>query len=277
MQAVQAAHVLAVGAGFAAEAGGVGGHFYGEILFVEDHVAVDVRDGNFGRGDQVEVIDRGVVHLPLLVGELSRTEARSLVDHDRRLDFEIAGFGVAVEEVVDQRPLQACALALVDGESGTREFYAQIEVDDVVFAGQLPVGQRVFGQFGVAFDEFYDEVVLCGFALRDDLGGEVGQRDDRGLQLLLHFARFGLQAVRFLLEVGDEAFALLGLFAAALPHQRTDLLGGFVLRGQRIVQFYLNGLAAVVQRFDLFDDGCGVHTLFGQFADRGLFVIADLL
>ena len=218
-----------------------------------------------------------MVHLPFLVGQLARAEARGFVDHDRRFHFEVAGPGVAVEEIVDQRTLQTGSLAFVDGESGAREFHAQVEVDDVVFACQFPMGQRVFGQLGIAFDQLHDEVILGGLAFGHDVGREIGQRDDRCLQLLLHVVRFGLQAVGFFLEVGDEALALLGFVAAALSHQRPDLLGGFVLRCQRIVQFGLDGLAAVVQRFDPGDDRCGVHSLLGELADRGLLVIADLL
>ena len=60
-------------------------------------------------------------------------------------------------------------------------------------------------------------------------------------------------------------------------HQRADLLGGLVLGGQRIVQFDLDGLAAVVQGDDLFDDGRGVHALLRQTACGGLHVVADLL
>jgi len=44
--------------------------------------------------------------------------------------------------------LQPCPLALVDGEAGAGDLDAQLEVDDVVFAGQLPVRQCVGGQFG---------------------------------------------------------------------------------------------------------------------------------
>ena len=44
-----------------------------------------------------------------------------------------------------------------------------------------------------------------------------------------------------------------------------------------IAQFGLDGLAAVVQRFDPGDDRCGVHSLLGELADRGLLVIANLL
>ena len=218
-----------------------------------------------------------MVHLPLLVGELSRAEARGLVDHHGRLDLEVSGLRVAVEEVVDQRALQAGTLALVDGESGARELDAQVEVDDVVLAGQLPVRQRVFGQLRVVLDELHDEVVGRGLAFGHDVGREVGQRDECRLQLLLHVLRFGLQVRRLLLEVRDEVFAFVGLLAAALTHEHADLLGGLVLQGERVIQLDLNGLAAVVERDDLVDDGGGIHALLGEFADGGIPVVADLL
>ena len=78
-------------------------------------------------------------------------------------------------------------------------------------------------------------------------------------------------------KLGSETIAACNFVAASLSHQRPDLFGGFVLRCQRIVQFGLDGLAAVVQRFDPGDDRCGVHSLLGELADRGLLVIADLL
>ena len=115
------------------------------------------------------------------------------------------------------------------------------------------------------------------FAFGDDLGGEVRQRHECGLQLLLYVVRLGLQAGRLLLEVRHEAFALLGLVAASLTHQGADLLGGLVLCGQRVVEFELDGLAAVVEREDLVDDGGGVDALLSEFADGSLFVVADLL
>jgi len=139
------------------------------------------------------------------------------------------------------------------------------------------VGQRIFGQRRVVFHEFHHEVVLGRLAFGDDVGGEVRKRNDGGLQFLPNVVQFGFEARGFLLEVGHEAFALLGLLAAALAHQRADLLGGLVLGGQRVVQIELDGFAAVVEINDLLDDGRGVHALLGQTADGSLFVVADLL
>ena len=277
VQTVQTAHVLAVGACLAAEAGGVGGHLDREVLLVENHVAVDVRHGHFGRWNHVEVVDRGVVHLLLLVGQLAGAEARRLVDHHRRLDLQIAGLGVAVEEVVDERALQTGALSLVDGESGAGELHAQVEVDDVVLAGQLPVGQCILGQLGVALDELDHQVVGRRASLGDDVGGEVGQRDDGGLQLLGHLLGLGVEACRLLLESGDEALALLGLLAAALAHQHANLLGRLVLGCERVVELDLDGLAAVVELLDFGNDRGCIHALLGEFADGGLGVFSQLL
>ena len=137
--------------------------------------------------------------------------------------------------------------------------------------------QWVFRKRGVAFHELDDEVVLGRLAFGDDLGGEVRQRDDGRLQLLPGVGQLGFEARGLLLEVRHEAFALLGLLAAALAHQCADLLGGLVLGGQRVVEFQLEGFAPVVEADDLFDDRRGVHALLGQLACGGLFVIADLL
>ena len=97
------------------------------------------------------------------VGELSRAEARSLVDQNRRFDLEVPGPRVAVEEEVDERTLQTSPFALVHGESRSRELDAQVEVDQVVLAGKLPVGQRVFGQRRVVLHQ------LDQMCIRDSL------------------------------------------------------------------------------------------------------------
>ena len=276
VQTVQAAHVLAVGAGFAAETGGVGGHLDGEILLVEDHVAEDVRHRHLGRRDEVEIVHRGVVHLSLLVGQLSRAESRRLVDHHGRFNLLVARAGVVVEEVVDQRTLQAGSLALVNGKSRSGEFYAQVEIDDVVFLGQLPVRQRLGRQRRVVLHEFHHQIVLGRGSFGNDLGGEVGQQYDLGLQGVGRLLHLGRQFYRFFFERRHFGLFRFGFVAFALPHQRADHLGRLVLLRQTVIQLLLDRLAAVVELLDPVDDGTCVHALFGQAADGRLLVVPEL-
>ena len=51
-----AAHVFAGGSGFGAEAGRVGGEADGQPGFVEDFVAIEIGDGDFGGGDEPVVV-----------------------------------------------------------------------------------------------------------------------------------------------------------------------------------------------------------------------------
>ena len=56
MQAVQAAHVLAIRASLTTEALCISAVLDGQILLVENHVAIDIRDGYLSRRNQIEVV-----------------------------------------------------------------------------------------------------------------------------------------------------------------------------------------------------------------------------
>ena len=75
MQTVQSTHVLAVAAGLAAEALCVCAVLDRQLCLVKNHVAVDIGDRNLGGGDEVEVVHLAVIHLSLLVRQLSRAVA----------------------------------------------------------------------------------------------------------------------------------------------------------------------------------------------------------
>ena len=49
-------------------------NLYGELALVEDNIAVDVCYGDLCGGNKVEVISRSVIHLTLLIGQLTCTE-----------------------------------------------------------------------------------------------------------------------------------------------------------------------------------------------------------
>ena len=124
MQAVQSAYVLTVAAGLAAEALGVGAHLDGQLLFIDDHVAVEVRYRYLCCRDQIQVVHLAVVHLTLLVGQLSRAVSAGSIHYRRRHDLRITGFGGFGEEEVDECALQSCSLTDIDGETGTRDLDA---------------------------------------------------------------------------------------------------------------------------------------------------------
>ena len=77
----------------------------GELVGVDDDVAVEVGDGHLGGGNHIESVEGYGVHLTLLVGQLTRAETAGLVDHQRRLYLDIARFGGLVEEEIDEGAL----------------------------------------------------------------------------------------------------------------------------------------------------------------------------
>ncbi len=268
VEAVQAADILAVGTGLAAEAGRVGRQLLRELVGGEDDVTVDVRHRDLGGRDHVEVIDRGVVHLAFLVGKLAGTEAGGGIDHHRRFHLLVAGGGVAVQEEVDEGALQAGSLALIDREAGAGDLHAQVEVDDVVLSGEFPVREGVFGELGLRTAHLHDEVVLGAGSLGNEVARDVRKENKLGLE-------FGIVVVGLLEEVGgtgleggDLGLGGLGLLLLALFHQGADGGGRLFLLGEEGVGLGLEGLAVIVQGDDLLHDGAGVKVLDGEFLDH---------
>ena len=67
VQTVQSAHVLTVATSLSAETLGVGAVLDGQLLLVENHVAIDIRHRHLSRWNQIEVIHLAVVHLSFLI------------------------------------------------------------------------------------------------------------------------------------------------------------------------------------------------------------------
>ena len=124
VQAVQAADVLAIAAGLAAEAFAVTHALDGQLLGVDHLAAENIGDGNLCGGYHIEAVQRYGIHLALLVGQLAGAEARGFVDHQRRLYLHKARVGGLVEEEVDEGTLQTGTLAFVEGEAGAGHFVA---------------------------------------------------------------------------------------------------------------------------------------------------------
>ena len=225
VQTVQAAHVLAVGTGLAAEALRVGAVLDGELLLVQNHVAVDVRHGDFGGRNQVEVIHFAMVHLTLLVGQLARAVAGSGVHHGRRHNLRVARFACFVQEEVDEGALQLCAFALIDGEAGTGNLHAQVEVYQVILLGKFPVGQGIFGQFGFHAAHLLHYVVVGTHAFGHAVVGHVGDGVEQCLEVVGSLVHVGLHLLVRLFQFGDAALGGFRFLLLALLHQLSDGLG----------------------------------------------------
>ena len=199
MQTVQATHVLAIRTRLTTEALCVGTVLDGQVLFGDDDIAVDVRHGHFSRGDEVEVVHLAVVHLTLLVGQLTRAVTAGLVHHCWGHYLLVSSSTSLVEEEVDECSLQAGSPTAIYGESCTSDLHAQVEVDEVIFLGELPVGQGIGdAQFRVyipisncitlrAFLEvrLYHAIVFCSSAFRNFLVGDIGYLTEQVCHLIL--------------------------------------------------------------------------------------------
>ena len=75
VQAVEAAHVLAVRSGLATEASRISATLDRQVFLVEDLIAEEVCHRHLGGRNEEEVVEVGMIHLAFLVGQLSRAVA----------------------------------------------------------------------------------------------------------------------------------------------------------------------------------------------------------
>ena len=159
VQTVQSAHILAVRACLAAETSRISAILYGQVLLVKYYVAEDVCHRNFGRRNEVEVVKIAVIHLPLLVGQLSCTIAGCLIHHIRRLYFKIPALARLVKEKRFKRPLQTCHLAYIYRETGTGDFNTEVEIYQIELLTQIPVAKSVSREFWYHATLFHHYIV----------------------------------------------------------------------------------------------------------------------
>ena len=138
------------------------------------------------------------------------------------------------------------------------------------------MGQRVF-EFGILAARAHDHVVGRRPSVGHVLAGEVGQRDDHGVEFGFRLAELFVQFARGFLEGGRLAFGRFGFLPASLFEEHAHFLGHGVLLSQQFVQLSLNRLAFVVQPFDLLDRFGGVHAFDGETFEGERFVFPDLL
>ena len=277
MEAVQTTHILTIRPSFAAEAGRVSGVAYGQILLLEDDVTIDIRHRHLSRGDEIEVVHRSVVHLPFLVGELTRAVARVFVDDVGRLYLEVTSFTSIVEEEVDECALQASSITLIDGEASTRDLHTQLEVNEVIVLRQLPVGLGGSIKCGHLATSLDADVVLSRSAFGHDVGGEVRYREQDLTDLRFGLGLLLLQALACLLEQCHLRADALSLLLGALLHQITDLLSEGLLTREAGIELLLRATADLIEVQYFGDRFACLELLLAEALNDRLGILLDLL
>ena len=277
METVESADILAVGAGLATEACGVGAVLYREFVGGNDDVAVNVGDGNFGGRDEVEFVLIDEIHLAFLVGELACAVAGGFVHDVGGLYLKIAGLACLVEKELDEGALQTGALADVDGETGTGDLHTEVEIDDVVFLCEFPVGECVGGKVGHRAAGLLDNIVGCGQAFGHSVAGDVGYAEEDvadgvfgRAQTIGDFFLLGLDFSHFLL-------GFLGLVAVAFLHQTSYRVCIFLKFGGESVVLVLEATALVVKVNHVVDSLLSVKAFDGEARDDALGILFYLL
>ena len=90
-----------------------------------------VRNWHLGGWRKVEAVATNHVHLVFLIRDLPRAARRRLVDQDRWPDLGEAVLAhVGVEEEVDERTDECCAVGAVRREGGTGHLCAALQIKD---------------------------------------------------------------------------------------------------------------------------------------------------
>ena len=101
-----------------------------------------------------------MVHLSFFVRKLSCAVTGSGVDHCRWHDFNISGFACFIQEEVDKGTLKLCTFSFVYRKTCSCDFNTQVEVYQIIFFCQFPVGKCSFGTFGFHSSHFLDDIVF---------------------------------------------------------------------------------------------------------------------
>ena len=218
-----------------------------------------------------------MVHLAFLVGKLAGAEARILVDHHRRLHFLVAGCSVIVEEEVDERALEFRSLVLIDGETGSGDLHAEVEVYDVVFLCEFPVRKRVLREDDLGAAHLDHLVVLGALTGLHEVAGHVGHEHEVFLEFLFGCVHLRKEFSGLGLESRHLGLDLLGGIAEALLHQAADLRSLLLLLSEQGVALGLEGATLPVELEDGVHEFLCIEILYLQFLDNRLGVVTESL
>ena len=230
MKPDQPAHVLSIGSGLAAEAGGVGGETKGKLLALEDLPGAQVRQRNLGRGDQMKVVPFDVKQVVSEPGKLPGSEQSSGVDEERRDHLQVTMLArVQVEHEADQGALQQRARSAYHGEAGAADLCRSLEVEDAKLLPQLDMMARSESKAPWLPPDAHDLVVGAVLPDRHARMRNVGDLVQERADGLLDHTQLAVELLDAIVQLPHLLLARFGLRLAAILHQAADLLRSEVL------------------------------------------------
>ena len=218
-----------------------------------------------------------MVHLAFFVGKLTCAVARCLVHYIRWLYLKIAGIRCAVKEELDECALKFGSFADIHRKSGAGNLHTKVEVYQIVFLGQVPVGQGVLAELGHRAACLLDNIVGCGLAFGNHGAWHVGNRQKYLADAVFGGREFIGYGFLLLFYRADCGFKFFGFFFGSGFHQLAYLGGMFLEYGGKIVVFELEGTAAVIVLNNFADGFRTVETLHRKAFHYLLRIFFDLL
>jgi len=240
VQAVQATNVLAVATSLTTEAGRVSAALDREVLLVEDNIAEDVGYRNLGSRDEEEVVEISMIHLTLLVWQLTCAATRILVYNVWRLNLQVSALAGLIEEECLERTLEASHLADIYRETGTCNLHTEVEVNQVVLLEKIPVAESVWAEVRLFAAFLYNHVVGCILALRYLLARDVRDFEQLVGHIVLCLLHDLFKSLGVSLEHSYLSLSALSFLFLAFLHQGTNLLGKLVSLLLVVIQLLLS-------------------------------------
>ena len=276
MEAVQTSYVLAVRTCLTTETSRVSTSLNRKLLLIEDNVTEDVCYGHLSSRDEVEVVQLTLIHLCLLVRQLTCAVARSLVHYERRLYLQISALASLIKEECLERTLQTSHLSDVYWESGTCNLNAKVEVDKIEFLAEIPMAESVFRKIR-NYATLLNHYVVAGILA---FGYVVVRNVRNGAELcykiLLCLSLDFFQLFVGFLYIGHFCLYAISLFFLAFLHQTSNLCCHFLGFRKITVQFLLCLATTKVDGENFLDGFFGIREmLFVQSLDNTFSFLTD--
>ena len=143
MDANEAAGAEAGGPGFAPEARGISDEFFREVGEGKDFLAMEIGDGDFGSGGEVELVAFATIELLLELGQLAGADEGFLANDEGGAELRVPMLAsMEVEHVVDERALEAGALAGVAGKGAAAHAGGAFEIEQAEVRADIDMAAR---------------------------------------------------------------------------------------------------------------------------------------